>query len=236
MIRKNNLSFDLLEQFNGLCWLKNTDNVYIYANQNSAKALGYSTAKELIGNTDYQIRSPIVCLAGEFVTEDAHVIRQNKFSKSISFGPYYRDGNYKMWMRQKNLVFDNKDQLVGVQAIAIDITENKNLLNMILLSNQGFMPHTQTYFCIQLTDYYPNIDLGRQETLTLFYLLRGKSSKEIGDILSLSARTIDAYIEKIKFKTNTKSRLELVAKCIHEGFINIFPAVIGKKLLQKGRL
>ena len=44
----------------------------------------------------------------------------------------------------------------------------------------------------------------------LQYLVRGKTAKEIADILGLSKRTIENYIDTIKVKFNVSTRSELI--------------------------
>jgi len=50
-------------------------------------------------------------------------------------------------------------------------------------------------------------------------LITGKSSKEIGKVLSLSPRTVDSYCARMIQKFNVRTRVELIAKLL--GFCSI---------------
>lgn len=66
-----------------------------------------------------------------------------------------------------------------------------------------------------------NITLSPRQTQCLYFLIRGKSAKQIGEILSLSARTIETYTENLRRKLNCKSSSELIEKAIESNFQNI---------------
>jgi DNA-binding CsgD family transcriptional regulator len=52
----------------------------------------------------------------------------------------------------------------------------------------------------------------KRETDVLSYVVAGKSAREIGTILSLSARTVENYIANIKQKAGCKTKVDLVLK------------------------
>lgn len=58
----------------------------------------------------------------------------------------------------------------------------------------------------------------------VFLLIRGKSAKEIGALLSLSKRTIESYIENIKNKMDCRNKAEILVKAVLNGYHNYFPA------------
>ena len=67
-----------------------------------------------------------------------------------------------------------------------------------------------------MTD-YPQVELSRREMECLFYTLSGRSAKEIASILSLSTRTIEHYLEKLKLKLNCTSKSELRRRLVPGG-------------------
>ena len=68
-----------------------------------------------------------------------------------------------------------------------------------------------------------NHNLSKRQMECLFFLLRGKTHKEIGGILGLSQRTVDSYIDEIKFKMNCFTQAQLIEKSIGEGLFNLIP-------------
>ncbi|WP_262423604.1 response regulator transcription factor [Brevundimonas denitrificans] len=58
-----------------------------------------------------------------------------------------------------------------------------------------------------------------REQECLQWVCRGKSSADIGTILSLSPRTVDSYLEKVCSKLKVRTRIEAVASAVRQGLI-----------------
>lgn len=80
--------------------------------------------------------------------------------------------------------------------------------------------HHTNYFSIKDTH------LSSRESECLFYLLRGKTAKQIARLLNLSPKTVEHYIENIKLKFQCQTKSELISKAIEQGFTNIIPKSI----------
>jgi DNA-binding NarL/FixJ family response regulator len=59
--------------------------------------------------------------------------------------------------------------------------------------------------------------LSPRECELVYYLKQGKSSKEIGSILSLSVRTIESYRKKLMRRTKSKNVVELISFIFESG-------------------
>ena len=55
-------------------------------------------------------------------------------------------------------------------------------------------------------------ELTERQLDCLFYLVQGMTIREIAEILSLSARTVEHYLEAVKAKLGCKNRSQLIAK------------------------
>lgn len=62
--------------------------------------------------------------------------------------------------------------------------------------------------------------LSSRETECLLWVSRGKSSADIGQIVGLSPRTVDSYIEKACAKLGVRTRIEAVAVGVRTGIID----------------
>ena len=62
--------------------------------------------------------------------------------------------------------------------------------------------------------------LSPREQECLEWVSRGKSSADIGTILSLSPRTVDSYLEKVCSKFRVRTRIEAVAAAVRQGIID----------------
>ncbi|OGT55199.1 MAG: hypothetical protein A3F17_08870 [Gammaproteobacteria bacterium RIFCSPHIGHO2_12_FULL_41_15] len=63
---------------------------------------------------------------------------------------------------------------------------------------------------VYLGSRFPNIYWTRREAECIFYLVKKNKRKSIANILGLSVRTIDAYMETAKAKLNCRSQRELL--------------------------
>lgn len=62
--------------------------------------------------------------------------------------------------------------------------------------------------------------LSGREAQCLLWVSRGKSSSDIGQIVGLSPRTVDSYIEKACAKLKVRTRIEAVAVAVRSGLID----------------
>lgn len=66
----------------------------------------------------------------------------------------------------------------------------------------------------------PIMLLSGREAECLLWVSRGKSSADIGQIVGLSPRTVDSYIEKACAKLGVRTRIEAVAVGVRAGIID----------------
>lgn len=66
----------------------------------------------------------------------------------------------------------------------------------------------------------PEVSLSPREQECLHWTSLGKSSADIGTILSLSPRTVDSYLEKVCAKFRVRTRIEAVAAAVRQGIID----------------
>ena len=82
-----------------------------------------------------------------------------------------------------------------------------------LQSNIEKQPKFDTYLDDAVND-GKKVRLTRRETQVLEYVIQGLSAKNIARILNISHRTVEKYIESLKFKYNCATRSILIYKCI----------------------
>ena len=69
-------------------------------------------------------------------------------------------------------------------------------------------------------DRLPVSPLSAREAECLLWVSRGKSSGDIGQIVGLSPRTVDSYIEKACAKLHVRTRIEAVALAVRRGLVD----------------
>ena len=68
-----------------------------------------------------------------------------------------------------------------------------------------------------------DIQLSKRQAECLFLILRGKTAKEISVLLKLSQRTIESYIDDLKFKLRVNTKNELLEIVTYKGYFNFIP-------------
>ena len=74
-----------------------------------------------------------------------------------------------------------------------------------------------------LSNQFYQIKLSDREAECLFFILRGKTSKQIARYLGISHRTVEEHINHLKNKFHAKSKGELIDKAFQAGFLNSIP-------------
>jgi DNA-binding CsgD family transcriptional regulator len=64
------------------------------------------------------------------------------------------------------------------------------------------------------------LGLAKRETECLFYILEGKSNKEIAKYMKISFRTVENYVENIKHKLNCSTKSEVILSALKSKITN----------------
>ena len=125
-------------------------------------------------------------------------------------------------------ILDENDIVQGIFAYCFDLTTAINKLSNLsgaelwanddkLITNKANIGHK-----------YKKIDITERQAECLFFLLRGKTAKEIAKFLNISPRTVEDYIEMLKLKFSCQTKNELVTAALERGLFNMIP----KKILE----
>ncbi len=225
----------MLNQLPGYYLLKSTDSTFCFATRNIAQLVGFASPEDLIGLTDHDIKCAAAQYAEEFIQEDKLTLHHQKL-KFLSHQCYAND-NWKTFIYEKNVIKGADNLTMGVSCYMTDITDCYLIdLTRYLLKTDGKYHYEicKEQFSYILNDTYFNNSLSERETECLFFTLRGKSSKTIGKILNLSAKTVEYYIDQLKIKLNCKNKAELIEHALTNGYLNVLPnRLINTKLIEQ---
>lgn len=205
------LSIDpaVLFQMPACVYFMNTDSRCELSNENSAAVCGWDSPKHFHG------KSVIDCFERDTAKrimqchQDTMLSAQAKFTED----DVQRKNDVTLHCLTLNLPWLNDDnKIAGVFGCSIVVEQQPvaeimtQLMNLNLLSNPNTRP--SLFPEIQIEGVY----LSRREKECLQHCVRGKSAKQIARILGLSHRTIEHYIDNIKFKLKVTSKSELIDK------------------------
>lgn len=116
--------------------------------------------------------------------------------------------------------YNDDNRLVGVFGISFPYGGSASLSiaqSLTLIAETGLLGiESQAQ---NLTNMMPgftvdSVYLSKRETQCLYYLVRGKTNKGIANKLDISTRTVEHYVENIKYKMGVFSKSELIEKTI----------------------
>ncbi len=220
----------LFHQIPGFIGVATLDNKFAFGNNKMIKAMGFELLDDFI-NVDFaNVKCEVAKDADLFKKESGMVIKHSKIVSTVGYHSY-ADG-WRLILCEKAPLYGANNNTIGTIAYWTDIT-NYNLVDyssFISTSIKELIHTKKSSFSYILDDGSLNsYKLSERQIECLFFLLRGKSTKDIGNILSLSSRTVESYINEIKFKMSCLTKGELIEKAFYEGLINIIP----KSYLQK---
>jgi DNA-binding CsgD family transcriptional regulator len=138
----------------------------------------------------------------------------------------YANDDWKVIFGKKYLVKNQNGQILALVSHFNDIT-NYNLINLNkildITINRYSVKVSRRQVSYVLDDNYSEVSLSKRQSECMFFLLRGKTAKDIAKILNLSPRTIEDHIDQIKLKLNCTTKSELLEKAIAYGYMNIIP-------------
>jgi DNA-binding CsgD family transcriptional regulator len=192
-----------------------------------ARNIGYASANRVIERsiTDYQILTKAVEFADKFVQED-QIVYAEKTPLKI-FG-YYHYHEPTFLFGEKIPLFDKDKNVCGLYFQYIDVTKTifKDLLLTAFLPKKADLLKQNNQVSYYLKQSFDKNLLTKRESECLFYLLRGKSGREIAMLLDLSTRTIEEYLNNIKDKFKCCTKGQLIEKALSMGFYYLIPESI----------
>lgn len=222
---------NFINELPGLVIAKDCQSRYLNISPAFAKLLGWKSAHECQGVTDYEIPCKAVEFADEFIKLDKKVIDSKESMLALDIQNY--SAGWKLVLVERNtLVLEIG---TGLYNQCIDVS-NTNLFRPYFILHQldnklyGKSHRPVSYV---LNNNHSPLALTEKQENCLFLLIRGKSLKEIAKILEVSPRTIEDHIEAIKHKLNCQYKSELIEKAINSGFLYYVPEALQKNNLEQ---
>lgn len=193
---------------------------YTYCNNTFLRYTGISSREKIIGLKDSEL-----CWAKYAEIYDSFELNTLEGKQFSNFAPIINYKNEELWfVGNKYLRYDDSNNIIGTESTIMEIQEPKLIeLGQFLKKHYFF----KSFSVGKRTRY----TLSKREQECLFYILRGKSAKEIGRILNLTPRTIEHYIENIKYKLNCRTKVDLIIKAKEEDFLDAIPESIFSNML-----
>ena len=211
----------ILEQLPQVIFFKNSEHEFIGCNNRFIRFAEFNKQEELLWKKDEDMpwaeESP-------FYYKMDNLVLTGETTRLIM--PVALHNNKKVVVSQRKTPLRNPEkEIVGI-AVTLDVINNVETLNSVLSVDQTDLErfaltglYSNKY---QIKETYDPM-LTKRESECLFYILRGKTAKEIAKILTISHKTVENHIEKIKIKFLCTTKGHVIDKMISLGYINIIP-------------
>lgn len=213
------INHQIFEQLPGYIGWKDINGYHLGCNRNLAAVLHLKDSTEIIGLQDHELADHTI-ESSLFHKKNDQLVLKGDTIRGIhkSAAPY--DG--KLFYFVKKPLFNKANKMTGLIYYCHEFVASTALSSLFDINIKYGAEFVPSHYRIGSHDNVFN--LSTRELECLFFILRGRSAKQIGEIMCLSKRTIESYIENIKskFGCNTKSDLLLIA--ITNGYINHLPA------------
>ena len=202
-------------------WEKDLESIYQNSNLTFSNLCGFKKIESIFQISDYNIPCKISESAEIWQKNDRKVILAKE---AIQFFEIliYSDRKRRQFLTTKIPKFNEKNAIIGTYGHSLDVSDMfsqlANALNQKEKKNNFSVP--QRAYIIGPN---PGFHLTFRQSECLFFVLRGRTNKEIAKILNLSFRTIECHIEELKDKFNCKTKSALIDAAIAYGFIDIIP-------------
>jgi DNA-binding CsgD family transcriptional regulator len=222
-MHNNIINFDSLQYTPGAAWVKDVNSCYLAASVKSATIWGFVDIEQVVGIRDYNLRCKASEAAEQFIAQDRHVLSTRQSMVTLNVCCYFGD-NCKVLLGQKSPIINEDGDVSGVFFQGIDVTELSVLKYFMQLNKRGLgAENVKSTSYILSAEHCPIKDLSIRQQECLFWLVRGKTFEEIAKLLALSPRTIESYINSIKYKFGCYTKGQIIEKAIDSGFLFYIP-------------
>jgi len=225
ILDKNSLEEKLkfVKYLPGFIFIKDSSFKFMGMSDSFAQFVGWKDAEHAVGKTDYQVPCKASEYADRFQSDDSKVINSN--TKVLNLEIYDFATGWKSTIVQKVPLRDNRGKIIATFCQLFDIS-NSNMLKCFKKLNSNDQKLINSFKKPSTYILNPErcpLPLSPRQQECVFLLVRGKTIKEIGYILGLSGRTIETYIEHIKYKLGCYTKGQIIEKAIDSGFLYYIP-------------
>jgi DNA-binding CsgD family transcriptional regulator len=207
---------------NFFMWYKNKDLNYVEYNKKIAEIFSFKSKLAVQGITDHDILCKAFELAFIFQGQDKFVMAKGTSQEFLTVAQSANEERAVAFVT-KTPLFDDKRNIVGTFGYGLDLSKTTtHLIQLVKKSTFGHSFHQKFKSDVYLT---------LRESGCIFFLARGKTTKQTAQFLTLSPRTAEQYAEQLRDKFNCKIKSEVISVLIEKRFIEY----ISKRFLLNPR-
>ena len=219
----------VLHQMPGLLVWKDLDSRYYGCNQRFAELAGFREPAQAVDKFDDDMLTPGAMCAETFRLQDKQVLATKQPIALLDIQEFTQQQEMVVFTR-KTPLYGEYQQLIGTICHLTEIN-NKEILELTKTLLMLDKKHKSKKQCYKLKA--QDRHLTTREAESLFYILRGKSSRQIAKCLCISQRTVEVYTDSLKTKFACASKAALIEEAIEMGYLDEIPQSLFDKQLRK---
>lgn len=183
-------------------------------NECSALSSGFHSIEDALGRTVFDVLTiDNACLITD-VDREVMRTRQIKISDDIMVR---NDGESMNFLTVKTPVYSDDNNIIGVFGCSVMIPQQPLADSLTLITKIGMLSSLsqETLGNIIFNMKVGDIFFTRRQSEVIHYYIRGRNARQIAEVMGLSRRTVEKYLDNIKQKMNVTSKIELIDKLIH---------------------
>ena len=212
----------------GVWGIKDTDSLVLVLSPLIKKLIGEKPHESVEGISDYMARCDAAEFADHFIMQDQRVIRTRQPYRYLSVCHY--DGQVSTHFAQKKLLVNKANEPFGTISHCEELYSDQSITILKLLLRSPLITYkknNQLILEFSEPENYPKLSDRQKEIL--FLILRGRTTKEIAKILSLSPRTVEDHIHQLKNKFQCENKSQMIDKAYCYNWHTYVPFQIMKK-------
>jgi len=219
----------ILQQLPGCLAWKDNQLKYQGANDNLLQAMQLSRQEELIGLDDFELNLNSHKMNTLFKQQDLLTLQGQTLEIIHSLEEDHHD---KAYLLQKSPLRDSNNKVVGL-TYHCSAWSQTNLLKLMNQLDKKHQPSEAVAKDYQLDENANPLDLSKRELECLFLMLRGRTAQQTANVLQLSRRTVESYLDNMKNKFGCLNKSELLVKAMMLGYQKHLPKSLLSKDLNK---
>lgn len=214
----------LLEQIPGCVAWKDKELKYRWANRNLVSSMNLQHWQELAGLNDDELGLNTPSTNAVFRQQDLLALKGHSLEiiHDLENSP-----EQTTYLLKKTPLLYEQAQIIGLIYHCTPWCQ-ANLLTSLQQIDQRYQAAADIPRHYSIDNCDNPAGLSKRELECLFLQLRGKTVKQIAEILNLSKRTAESYIDNIKAKMGCQNKAELLVAAVSQGYQHHIP----KNLLQ----
>jgi DNA-binding CsgD family transcriptional regulator len=217
--QRNGISISELFKLPVNIYWKNNDGYYLGCNDTKAEVANFNSRNDIIGTKIYDyVRKENAVLVEK---TDQKVINSSNPQYKIECADFIRPSRSLLdpmlynYVSIKQPLYASSGNIIGLFGLSIsfNILPYINWCMFVELLSKDKLNNIGQTICNYIYKQVAEIaSLSYRENQCLFYVSRGRSFKEIANIVKISQKTVEYYWENVKMKTNCNLKSEIIDK------------------------